>query len=112
MWGVIFGKIICENGKRYKWSFEITDITSTTHNTWKILIGVIDINNCKALIDKKVSHYGRYFVSKSGSYGFIGSKAQTTTRGAFEENYGENFDKKGHKLTMILDLRNNLKNLS
>ena len=46
-WGSIFGKNVCENGKRYHWSFQITNITSDTSNSWKLLIGICDINNCK-----------------------------------------------------------------
>ena len=70
------------------------------------------INNCKALIDEKRHNFQRHFTSfKQGSYAFIGSEAYKTGPSSYNP-YGQKFDKKGHKLTMILDLRNNKKSLS
>ena len=106
-WRSIFGtKIISKSGK-YKWNFEIISIDDyTTKNEWKLIIGIIK----DEYIYNKLEEIFINTQDIGIGIGFIGG--ESTIKGGISmegtESYGINFDNVGDKLTMILDLDNNI----
>eukprot|EP01084_Bolivina_argentea_P001411 2597_1 len=99
-WRSIFGKRICTESGKYEWNFEIIDSfqSSNMFNSWRLFIGIMEIEFCE-------KHLQEDCIYKNESIGFVCSQS-TLASGMDEIPYGEKFEKKGHKLKMILDLDN------
>ena len=111
-WNSIVGANICEIGERYQWTLRIMDVMSHSTNTWKILIGIINDDNCALLFDAERLSKKRYFTSIPGSFGFIGSGKGTTIHGQLQSHYGQRFEKKGDCIVVDLDMHKDKHSLS